>query len=356
MKEVYINARFLTQKITGAQRFAIELSKKIIEINPHVKFVAPKHIIHHDLAKEFKVETYGKFNSHLWEQFELPRFLRKKNKPLLINFCNTAPLFYKKQIVSILDLSFFVNPSWFSKKFTMLYKFLVPRIARKSQHIITISENSKKDIINILNIPQEKVDIIHCSIPETLENVDAINIENKFGKYILAVSSIDPRKNFYNLILAFNQLKLDDYRLLIVGNQNKVFSDNNLKTIINDNPSIVFSGYVSDEELIGLYKNAQLFAYPSLYEGFGIPPLEAMACGCPTIVSNTASLPEVCGDASYYIDNPNDAQQIAANIQKLLNQPELSQDLIQKGYEQIKLFSWQKSAQKVVDLIENQLN
>ena len=159
------------------------------------------------------------------------------------------------------------------------------------------------------------------------------------------------RKNFKNLILAFNRLDIEDLELIIVGSDHSVFKNQDLKKVIQSNKHTHFTGYLSDDELAQLYKNAMLFIYPSLYEGFGIPPLEAMAFGCPTIVSNITSLPEVCGDAAYYVD-PYDINDIAKGMKEVLENDNLRSNLINKGYDRVKLFSWEKSAMKIIEVIK----
>jgi glycosyltransferase involved in cell wall biosynthesis len=352
MQEVIINARFLTQPITGVQRYATELSKILKEQIPGVKFVSPNGIIQKELASYLEVETFGSFSGHRWEQLELPVFLRKSNSPLLINLCNTAPLFYKNQIVTIHDISFLINPKWFSKSFYIYYSFLIPRIARNAKKILTPSKYSKSDLIKVLQIPKDNIEVAYNSIPDSFRKLDTARFNNKYGRYILAVSSLDPRKNFKNLIIAFNKANLIDTKLVIVGTQHKTFANQELKGLIKDNSSIIFTGYVSDEDLKSLYVHADLFLYPSLYEGFGIPPLEAMACGCPTIVSNTSSLPEVCGEASYYI-NPEDVEQIADAIVKLSVDETYRNHLRVKGLERVEYFSWHRSATKVINIIDS---
>ena len=342
-----INSRFLTQKITGSQRFAIEISKRLKKMNPNEIFLAPKNIIHKELASNLQVKMIGKLTGHLWEQIELPIYLKKQGNPLLLNLVNTAPLFYRNQIVTIHDLAFLRYPKWFSKKFYYFYKFLIPKIVKSSRKIVTVSEFSKKEIISILNVPEEKVEVVYNAVSEKFKYNSSIEKEN----YILAVSSLDPRKNFKNLILAFKNLNLKDYKLKIVGSENKVFSNTEIKNLIKETPNVEFTGYVSDDKLIKLYQQAKLFVYPSLYEGFGIPPLEAMACGTPVVVSNVASLPEVCGDAVYYV-NPYDIHDIARGIETVLKDEELQKELIQKGLKRVKLFSWEKSAKKLIEIIE----
>lgn len=343
---IYINARFLTQDITGAQRYAAEMSKAFKELRPDgAEFLTPKKIVSKEISGFLDAKPLGKLSGHLWEQVELPRYLKGKDNPLLINLANTAPLNYENQIVTIDDLSFLRHPEWFSKIFYLYYSFLIPRITKKSKQIITISDFSKREIIELLGIPESKIMVIYPSISK--EFIDPRPIDNKYGNYILAVSSLDQRKNFNNLIAAFNSLNLSDTKLIIVGKtDNMIFSGKRIDVKNNLN-NVVFTGYISDYELAGLYKNARIFIYPSFYEGFGLPPLEAMGCGCPVVISRLASLPEVCGDAAYYI-NPYKAEDIAEAIRNILNNGFLREDLINKGRERIKLFSWRDSAQRLI--------
>ncbi len=345
---LYINARFLTQKITGTQRFAIEISKRIIKYltSTQIEFLAPRNIINRKLAKSFNPKLFGIFKGHLWEQIDLPIYLRNTNDSLLLNLTNTGPLFYRNQIITIHDLAFLRYPQWFSKAFYSYYKFLIPKIAKNSKKIITVSEFSKKELITLLDIPEEKIEVVYNGVSELFK----YNPNQRKENFILAVSSLDPRKNFKRLILAFKELNLQDYKLVIVGSENKIFRNSEIKTLIKQIPNIEFTGYISDEKLIQLYQKATLFIYPSLYEGFGLPPLEAMACGTPVIVSNTASLPEICGSAAYYV-NPYDKNDIAKGIKTLLENKRLQKDLVQKGLQHVKKFNWDKSAIKITNII-----
>jgi len=345
--KIIVNSRFLTQRITGTQRFAVEISLKLKKLIPNIEFVCPKTILYKDIAQKLHVKTIGVNKGHLWEQLDLLVHLRRNSNSLLVNLVNTAPFLYKNQIVTIHDLAFLRHPSWFLKKFYLLYKFLIPKIVKKARKIITVSYFSKKEITNLLNVPSEKIEVVYCGISEQFIFNPLIKKEN----YILTVSSLDPRKNLKNLILAFKKLKLKNYKLLIVGSKNKVFSNHAIEQLIKETPNIEFTGYVSDEELVNLYQRAKLFVYPSLYEGFGLPPLEAMACGTPVVVSNVASLPEVCGDAAYYV-NPYEVNDISRGIETVLKDEHLQKELIQRGLERTKLFNWEKSAKKVKKIIE----
>ncbi len=351
---IYVNARFLTQRITGVQRFAIEISRQLKMLSPDIKFVAPGNIIHKDLAEELNIGVHGKMSGHLWEQVELPQFLKRRGNPLLINMGNTSPLYYKNKIVVIYDMSFMRNPQWFSKKFYYYYKFIVARAAREALKIITVSEFSKNEIRELLNIPADKIEVVYGAAPE--ESADEVGKDISLsGRYILAVSSLDPRKNLKNLIAAFLGSGIKDMKLVIVGSRNTIFRHKEFREAIGSNPGIIFTGYVSDHELMGLYSRAEFFIYPSIYEGFGIPPLEAMACGCPVIVSMAASLPEVCGDAALYV-NPLDIDDIKRAMSEILGNGELRQELISKGRERVKLFSWNASAKRLRKIVQGVMN
>jgi len=343
-----VNCRFLTQKITGVQRHAMEISLQLKQLRPDTKFVAPKNIIHTDTAAKLEVEIIGSRTGHFWEQFDLPRYLKKyyKTKPLLLSLANTAPLFYKHKIVTIHDTAFLINPKWFSRRFYYFYRFL----ARNAQTVITVSEFSKKEIIGKMKISPAKIEIIYNAVSSIFKKTDNENNKSKYGKYILTVSSLAPRKNLKRTIEAFKKLKLQQYSLVIVGAGHRSLGNKRLNELTNAGEGIIFKGHVEDEELVNLYNNAELFIFPSLYEGFGIPPVEAMSCGCPCVVSNTSCLPEICGKAAEYCD-PYDVIDIAKTMNKVLKDFDLRDRLIEKGFQQIKKYSWQKTVDKILKLV-----
>jgi len=337
-----INSRFLTQNITGVQRFAIEISKQLKKLyGENIQFVSPKNIIHHDLSKKLDVKIIGNKTGHLWEQIDLPKYLKNHGSPLLLNLANTAPLFYRDKIVTVYDLAFYHHPEWFSKKFTLFYNFLIPKVLGNSKYIFTDSNYVKNDISNSYNISKNKITTLHGSYAEIFKYNDM-----KREKFVLAVGSIDPRKNLKSIIEIFKEKQ--DIKLIIVGQKNKIFSSFDITDLPNN---IKFTGYISDEELVTFYNTASLFIYPSFFEGFGIPPLEAQVCGCPVIASNTTSLPEVGGNSFLYC-NPSTIDDIKQKIELLLNDNSLQEELIEKGFENIERFSWEKSAKKIIEVIE----
>lgn len=347
MTEIYINGRFLTQPVTGVNRFALELCKALQLNNVQFKIIVPEWLEYDNLLK-FDLVYSGKLKSHFWEQIDLASFLRKNNNPLLVNFSGLGPLFYKNQIITIHDLSFYANPNWFSFGYRTLYKIATPILAKKANAILTVSEFSKTEIIKFLGTNKDKITVIYNAVTNWNASKDSAGLEEISKKYILAVSSLDPRKNHKRLIEAFNNSLLEDYDLLLVGKSAKHFK---LDFAVENNSRIKFLGYVDDLKLLKLYENAAVFVYPSLYEGFGIPPLEAMSNQCPVIVSDIPPHKEVCDKAAFYI-NPNDSVSIQEGLMKVLNDSQLRNTLIANGTERITHFDWNKSAEKVFDLIK----
>ncbi len=346
---VFINARFLTQTLTGTQRWAVELTRELTTLTQDVELIAPEASETLMTIEGARIHRYGRLRGHMWEQMELPAYLKKQGCPLLVNLCNTAPLRYSPQIVTVLDLSFLRNPRWFSKRFYLYYSFLIPRIVKGAEMVVTISEFSKREIMELLGVPAQKIRVVYCGVSALSA---ARNSPNRYGRYILTVSSIDPRKNLKNLLLAYRGLSTEGVKLVIAGTHNeRVFRRGNLEGLINDREDIIFTGHLPDAELSALYRHALVFVYPSFYEGFGLPPVEAMAHGCPVITSRVASLPEVCGDAVLYV-NPHDVDDIRRAIERVLSDKGLREELKERGIKRAGLFSWSDSARRLLDIIK----
>lgn len=354
--KIFINGRFLTQKITGTQRNSFELTKHLLPLIKDAVVLVPNDEINTNYEiKSWPLLRTGKLKGVLWEQLDLPLFLKKqKEKSLLLNLTNTAPLLYSNQIVSVMDMTTFIEPAWFNKKFAYYYQWLIPKIVKRSRAVFTISENSKRDIIKFTGIDESKIKVLYCGISEIFLDGSASrsDIIERLGlqrhSYLMAVSSLDPRKNFRKLIESFFETDIK-VPLVIVGSGGKAFRDAGFPQY--DTSRVLFTGYISDEDLKQLYNSSLCFVYPSLYEGFGIPPLEAMACGCATVVANTSSLPEVCNDASLYID-PLDSKSIAAAIKEVVSNETLRVSLVTKGFENVKRFSWKSTATKALREIQ----
>ncbi|WP_159518132.1 glycosyltransferase family 4 protein [Sunxiuqinia indica] len=341
---IYINGKFLTQQITGVQKFALQITKHLIQIDDDIRILVPLNCAISNTEKVIlsHIVRIGSGTPLRWEQITIPTFLKSKGNPILLNFSGLGPVFYKNKITTIHDLSFWEHPEWFSKKYYLFYRILIPFTAKNSRFILTVSNYSKEIITKKLKIDPSIIEVIYNAV----EPCRCDLVKNKRYKHILAVGSLDPRKNLKRLINAFILWNNKDYRLIVVGGKQNSFSKLDLPT----NNNVVFTGYVADETLHKYYSESEIFVYPSLYEGFGIPPLEAMAHGLPVIASNVTSLPEACGKAAEYID-PNSVKSIIHALDKVSSNTKLRDEMIRKGYENIQRFSWKKSAQKINDFI-----
>lgn len=362
MHKIWINGRFLTQNITGVQRYAIEVVCALDALSDSERgfsceLVIPKNAVIKTKIelKRVRVIRRGYFGGHFWEQFFLPiTFFLSRDVAILLNLANTGPLLTKRQIVVIHDVAYFHNPRWFSWRFSFLYRKIIPLLAKRCRKILTDSSFSKNEILRYIPGVDTKVSVVFPGGVSTSAFKVASGIANKVeaGRYVLAVSSIDPRKNFERLIKAFVKLKDIDVNLLIVGAPNKVFGGQDLKALISADSRIRFLGHLSDSALYDIYRNAQLFVYPSLYEGFGLPPLEAMSFGCPVLTSNLASIPEACSDGAYYV-NPYDVDALSAAMRRLLEDIGLRKELVSKGYKNLRRFSWNTTAKNLSEEVRS---
>ncbi|WP_029522920.1 glycosyltransferase family 1 protein [Persephonella sp. KM09-Lau-8] len=317
------------------------------------------------LGNEQELKKYFPINSNqiinvnskiysIQEQFEIARKIPQcdifwsphYNIPIL-------PIKAKKRMVTIHDVYHLAFKKSLSLPQKIYASIMIKQTVKRSDIILTVSEFSKSEIKKY--VPTNKdIKVIYNGIDLSFFD-KPVPLKEK-GNYILYVGNIKPHKNLVKALKAFSKLKIPEIKFKIVGEKdNFITIDKEVKKIAQKlGNRVEFTGYVSDDELKELYRKAKLFLFPSLYEGFGLPPLEAMASGTPVIVSNVASLPEVCGDAAFYI-NPYDINDIARGIETVLKDEDLQRQLIQKGLERVKLFSWEKSAQKLIEIIEGEL-
>ncbi len=309
--------------------------KELLKKTPLLSFLARS--LKNDLAR---LQSRGRFDVY----FE-PNFI-----PLDIRA--------ERTVTTVHDFSIHLHPEWHPKERVEYFSRNFFRRIGRSDVIVTDSKYIEGEALEILE-GNPRIVTIYLGYNSMVFNT-VQNQETKAGipaNYILFVGSIEPRKNLVSLLKAYAFLPREirkGYKLLLAGFEgwkNKEF----FLLLDKLKGSVEYRGYVDDETLAGLYRNATCFVYPSLYEGFGLPPLEAMACGCPVVVSNVASLPEVCGDAAHYVD-PHDVEGIAEGMYKVLTDNALRQSLIQKGLERARLFSWEKSAREHLKVFEEVLN
>lgn len=350
MSHLFVNARFLTQNLVGVQRVATEVSKRIKILRPDTRFLTPAGVLFPELAEVLGAEVVGSRKGHLWEQLELPRYTRGGG---LLGMTNTGPLFHPRQVVILHDASPFAVPEAYSRAFRAWYSVLFTTLGRTAKRVITDSHFSERELTRYAHIPQGKQRVVYLGKEHVFEHSSDPTILARHGltgPYLLAVGSNSPHKNFARLLGALSLLGETPFRVVIAGGSNARVHGEGLKLPA----SVTHVGYVSDGELRALYENATGFIHPAYYEGFGIPPLEAMALGCPVLVSNAASLPEVCGDAALYFDPYSEAD-IAGKIGQFMQDTTLQARLREAGRQQAERFSWDRCTREVLSLTEQAL-
>lgn len=336
---VQVNGRYLIQRVTGVQRYAREI---VARLGGKVEVICPG-----PAAKGLR--------GHVWEQMVLPWRLRRG---LLWSPCTTGPLSISSQIVTIHDCAFFDQAHCFSRAFAAWYQFLVPRLARAARQILTDSEFSKQRIVELCRVPAAKVQVVYCGVgagfrPHSAEEIAAVR--RKLGlpqRYLLCVGSLEPRKNLVRLLAAWQRIqpRLDGVSLVLAGAKSHVFREAGL----SQPPAVHLAGYLSDDMLSAVYAGAEAFVFPSLYEGFGLPVLEAMACGTPVVCSATTSLREVAGDAALLVD-PFDVESIAEGLTQVLEDGDLRDKLCARGVARAQKFSWDETASHTWDALQSVL-
>lgn len=289
----------------------------------------------------------------LWTQFRLPFELYfGDNKPdVFFSPSHYGPRFSPMQnAISIMDLSYVHYSGLFNKSDLYQLTSWTRYSAKKANKIFTISLASKNDIIREYKLPEDRVVVTYPGVKKTL-----LMRKDKFNfDYILFVGTLQPRKNIVRLVDAFSRIapKHPNLKLLIVGKKGWLY-DEILKAPAKYNveSDVKFLDFVEDSKMQNLYKDALCFVLPSLYEGFGLPVLEAMKSGCPVLLSDISSLPEAGGDAALYF-KPEDPQDIANKIDKVISDPKLRESMVKKGYSQVKKFSWEKTAKETLKVLE----
>jgi len=337
------------KKPSGLGRYIFELTKTLLEQdkeNKYIIYLKNKSQKLPDLNGNYKIKILG------WRKFwlDLGLFFAPRADIYIFN-TPRMPLFFKpkKSIVIALDFAY-----KYFKPGRPILSFINKLALEKCERIISVSQATKNDIIKFFKIPEEKIKVIYpgfnniCSLsPKTIEIS---------GKYFLYVGVIKERKNLLNAVRAFCEFKKkdsQDYKLFIIGKKGGEYYEK-INDFIKNNKlekEIIFLDFIDDNELSYIYKNAQVLVFPSMIEGFGFTILEAMSCGLPVITSNCSSMAEV-GDEAVLLVDPKEIESISNAMEKIVNNEDIRKKLIQKGYEQIKNFSWQKSAEEFIDLFK----
>jgi glycosyltransferase involved in cell wall biosynthesis len=326
--EPCVNLRTLGYRVTGVQRYLLSLL-------PHMPA---------ELGSVRPSRALQGIKGHLWEQFYLPTQLKRR---LLWSPGNTGPVGVTRQVLTVHDVASLDHPEWFEGKFALWYAAMLPRLIRKVRAIITVSHFSKERIVRLTGVEAERVHVVFNGVgqhfrPADSKAVDQIRIDFKLdGPYILFVGSLEPRKNLTLLLEAWQLGNFDGATLVVVGASGHMFSKFKLDLIPK---GVRLLGCVKDEILPVLYSGAAAFVYPSVYEGFGLPPLEAMACACPVALSDVPAHREVCGQTATYFD-PFNREDISSKLESLLRLDDAKRALlVEDGLQRAARYTWEGAA------------
>lgn len=366
---IAIDAHSVGAKLGGNESYAVNLIEalaQIDDVNEYTLYVttAEAHDRFHRRWPNFKVRTTLPHTPLIRIPLTLSAELRKHPVDVLhVQF--TAPPFCPcPVVVSIHDLSFEHLPDTFRRRSRTQLRLTVRHSAKRAAKILTLSEHTRSDIIDIYGIEPSRIRAIPLAAPAhflpVADNRELQRVRHTYGidgQYILSVGSIQPRKNLPRLVKAYASLrgKYDENelpKLVLVGKCAWLY-DETLRTLEQTGiaQSVILTGYVPESDLPALYSGALCFVYPSYFEGFGLPPLEAMKCGAPVIVGNRTSLPEVVGDAALTVD-PYDETAIAGAIERLINDSDLRRELSVKGQSRAEEFDWRETARQTLQVYE----
>lgn len=344
---MFLNGKFAAQRTTGVQRVALQLVLALdAEVRPGRWTLLCPPQAQPPALRHIMVRVVGPAGLplHLWEQTVLPWVSRHG---CLVNLAGTAPALARRQVAMLHDAAVFDHPQAYTRAFVTWYRWLHRRLARRALTLFTVSAFSQQRLGAALGLPPERVTVLHNGAGHLDSVVADVSVLDRFGlrdrAFVLAVGSANPTKNLARLMTAWQRLQPAAMLLVLAGGANaQVFAG----TEVALPAGVLRTGPLGDAQLAALYRQAIGLVYPSLYEGFGLPPLEAMANGCPVAAARAASLPEVCGDAAIYFD-PQDPGDIAAALQRLMHEPALRATLRTAGLARAATFRWTDAASRL---------
>jgi glycosyltransferase involved in cell wall biosynthesis len=344
-----INGRFLAQPVTGVQRYAREIIRALDALlaesrssrDFEIELLVPPDAVGTLPLKEIGCRTVGQLRGHLWEQISLPANVRGG----LLSLCNTGPVALRKHILCIHDMNTRTFPQSYSASFRALYRVLIPLLGSTAQTVATVSNYSAGELIRFGVSSPEKLFVApnghehaHRWKPKRTTATSAAAHDT-----IVVLGSPSPHKNLGLILSMADRLAAAGFRIMVVGASDpRVF---NGIAVRPEAANVTWLGRLSDDEMAALLQNCFCLAFPSFVEGFGLPPLEAMTVGCPVVVSDRASLPEICGDAALYA-SPDDGDAWFERFAELARHPGLRADLITRGRTAASRFRWRASAER----------
>lgn len=352
--QLIINLSIILSQPTGISNYALNMFPYLKSLQPTL-LTAQNYLdyncypVPNNLTPADGIQ--GHLNRLIWTQYQLPKIYKNLKSQLLFSPIPEAPLYTNCRFIV---MSHDMIPLRFPKPFSPLtpyHRYYTPQVLNQAQHIICNSQATAKDITNFYQIPTNKITPIHLAYDAS--HFRFLNLPTR--NYFLYIGRQDPYKNLQRLITAFSKLpNRNDYELWLVGPTDKRYTpllETQVETL-GINHLVKFLNYVPYDELPTIINQALALVFPSLWEGFGLPVLEAMACGTPVITSNISSLPEVAGDAAILI-NPYNQGEITEAMQAIINDSEMRQQLSQKGINRANQFSWEKTGMATVEILKN---
>jgi len=366
---IAIDAHSVGTRLAGNETYAVNLIEALAQIdqtNSYTLYVTKREAVERFKGRwpNFSVVRTLPHSPLVRIPITLSAALRKSPVDVLHVQFTAPPMVPCPVVVSIHDLSFEHLPETFNRRSRIQLRLTVRRSARKAARILTLSESVRQDIVNTYHLPESRITTIPLAAAPHFQRItnekDLQRVRHNYGiegDYILSVGSIQPRKNLRRLVHAYSLLQEARPRvklptLVLVGKKAWLYGET-LRAIEQSGvgDQVLLTDYVSEEDLPALYSGALAFVYPSYFEGFGLPPLEAMQCGTPVIVGDRTSLPEVVGDAGLLV-NPFDESEIAAALARLIDDPNLRQNLRVKGMQRAAKFSWHETARRTLAVYE----
>jgi len=356
--KIIINGRFLSQSLTGVQRYAAEMVKATDRLlssgrAPVALLGAEWQLLTPGDAKisleldRIEIRKVGKRSGHIWDQIDLARAAAGAR---LVSLANSGPVLHSDQIVVIHDAQVFRRPDFFSSTYLAVHRTL-DRLLARTATIATVSQFSRHELAAVLGLSPASIPVFPNSAEHFAATMPDFAVIDRLGliphRFFLSVGSMTKNKNISLAIDAAKRLGRPDVPLVVVGGDNsKVFQDSSTAS----EPGVIMAGRLTDREIAALYARAMAFVFPSLYEGFGVPPLEAMIFGCPVIASTADAVRETCGDAAAYF-NPLDAEDLRQRMLERVAAGEISDKERGKQAERIAAFSWRKSAEQLLQFL-----
>lgn len=350
----FVNGKFLTQKVTGVQRFASEVVRRLQNFLPRVEILAPPSGILPEYQHLKNVVPVGFQTGQFWEQIELPFYLHRFENPVLLNLCNMAPLLSGNNALVLHDVGFLRNPQFYTGLFQKWYSLAVPILVKRAKVVFTVSQFQRNEIAHYFPREKRKIFVVQNSVATNFQLLkkqeNFVFEERPNDNFVLGVFSQHPQKNIEILLRALPWGKNGNPALYLVGERSPAASP--AFSIGETPPGVSLLGRISDDELATYYKRAMLFVFPSFYEGFGIPPLEAQFFGCPVLLSDIPVFRELFSSSVLYF-NPHSVDDLKEKLRMLVNGIEIRRTLAASGLENAKRYSWETSAQEISHVMAN---